>query len=68
MGMLVLSRKKNECVDIGDGIVVQVVDIRGDKVRLGFTAPKNVSVNRREVTEIIARQQAKGGESAQVDA
>lgn len=51
--MLVLSRKKNESIIINDNIVVTVVEIRGDKVRLGIEAPKDVSVHRREVYEAI---------------
>ena len=51
--MLVLSRKKNESVIIRDDIVVTVVEIRGDKVRLGIEAPKEVTVHRREVYEKI---------------
>jgi len=54
--MLVLSRKKNEAVvvDLGDRVIeVTVVEIRGDKVRLGFTAPKEVPVHRREVYDAI---------------
>ena len=54
--MLVLSRKRDEDLVIGDGIVVRVVDIRGDKVRLGVIAPKEVPVHRREVYEAIQRQ------------
>jgi carbon storage regulator len=57
--MLVLSRKKNESVVIGEGVEVFVVDIRGDKVRLGFVAPESVPVNRREVHEAIERSKAK---------
>lgn len=53
--MLVLTRKKNESVVIGENIVVMVVQIRGDKVRLGIDAPKEVSVHRREVYEAIKR-------------
>lgn len=53
--MLVLSRKRDESVMIGD-IEVQIVDIRGDKVRLGITAPADVPVHRREVYEAINRQ------------
>ncbi len=53
--MLVLSRKKNERIVINDNIVVMVVDIRGDKVRLGIEAPKEVSVHRREVYDAIKR-------------
>ena len=54
--MLVLSRKKSECVVIDDTIIVSVVDIRGDKVRLGFEAPKNISVRRQEVWASIQRE------------
>jgi carbon storage regulator len=56
--MLVLSRKKNESIVINDDITIIVVDIRGDKVRLGVEAPKEVSVHRREVYEAIHRQDA----------
>lgn len=51
--MLVLSRKKNESIIINDHIVVTVVEIRGDKVRLGIEAPKDISVHRREVYDAI---------------
>jgi carbon storage regulator len=51
--MLVLSRKTNESIIIRDDIVVTVIDIRGDKVRLGVEAPKEVPVHRREVYEAI---------------
>ena len=54
--MLVLSRKKNESIIINDHIVVTVVEIRGDKVRLGIDAPKEVTVHRREVYEAIQNQ------------
>lgn len=54
--MLVLSRKKNESIIINDHITVTVVEIRGDKVRLGIEAPKEVSVHRREVYEAIQEQ------------
>ena len=47
--MLVLSRKKNESIIINNDIVITVVEIRGDKVRLGIVAPKDVSVHREEV-------------------
>jgi carbon storage regulator len=51
--MLVLSRKKNESIVINDDVVITIVEIRGDKVRLGIVAPKNVSVHREEVYEAI---------------
>lgn len=55
--MLVLSRKKNESIVINDDITIVVVEIRGDKVRLGVEAPKEVPVHRREVYEAIKRGQ-----------
>jgi carbon storage regulator len=51
--MLVLSRKKNESIIINNDITVTVVEIRGDKVRLGIVAPKEVPVHRQEVFEAI---------------
>lgn len=54
--MLVLSRKKNEQIKIGDDIEVVVVEIRGDKVRLGITAPKATPVHRLEVWAAIERE------------
>lgn len=55
--MLVLSRKKNESIVINDDIIIFVVEIRGDKVRLGIEAPKDVPVHRQEVYEAIKKQQ-----------
>jgi carbon storage regulator len=51
--MLVLSRKKNESIVINNDITVTVVEIRGDKVRLGIVAPKEVPVHRQEVFDAI---------------
>jgi carbon storage regulator len=51
--MLVLSRKKNESIVINNDIVITVVEIRGDKVRLGIVAPRDVPVHREEVYEAI---------------
>ena len=56
--MLVLSRKKNESIIINDDITIVVVEIRGDKVRLGIEAPKEVPVHRREVFDAIRRNEA----------
>jgi len=56
--MLVLSRKTNESIVINDDITVVVVEIRGDKVRLGVEAPKEVPVHRREVFDAIHRNDA----------
>lgn len=69
--MLVLSRQRDESIIIGDNIVITIVDIRGDKVRLGIDAPKEVPVHRQEVYEAIQRErnqadsgQAVSGESS----
>jgi len=58
--MLVLTRKKNETIVIGNEILVHVIEIRGDQVRLGIEAPKEVSIYRKEVYEAIKREQEKG--------
>ena len=54
--MLVLSRKKSESVVINDDIVITVVEVRGDKVRLGIQAPREIPVHRKEVLDAILRQ------------
>ena len=58
--MLVLSRQKDESIVIGDdgGIEIVIVDVRGDKVRLGITAPKEIPVHRREIYDAIQREKA----------
>jgi len=56
--MLVLSRKKNESIVINNDITVTVVEIRGDKVRLGIVAPKEVPVHRQEVYDAIHGKEA----------
>jgi len=53
--MLVLSRMRDESIMIGDNIVITIVDIRGDKVRIGIEAPKEIPVHRQEVYEAICR-------------
>ena len=64
--MLVLSRKKNESIVINNDITIVVVEIRGDKVRLGVEAPKEVPVHRREVYDAIKRNAAtQGGAQAE---
>ncbi len=55
--MLVLSRKQDEKIIIGDNISLMVISIQGDKVRLGIEAPKNVSIHRQEVYEAIKRKE-----------
>ena len=62
--MLVLSRKKNESIVIDNDITIVVVEIRGDKVRLGVDAPKEIPVHRQEVFEAIKRKQQNGQEDA----
>ncbi len=62
--MLVLSRKKNESIVINDDITIVVVEIRGDKVRLGVEAPKEVPVHRREVFDAIHRNEPVTGEKS----
>jgi len=54
--MLVLSRQRDETIMIGDEIEITIVDIRGDKVRLGINAPRTVQVHRKEVYEAIKRE------------
>lgn len=63
--MLVLSRQRDESIIIGDNIVITIVDIRGDKVRLGIDAPKEVPVHRQEVYDAIQRErnQADSGQT-----
>lgn len=64
--MLVLSRQRDESIIIGDDIKITIVDIRGDKVRLGIEAPTSIPVHRQEVYEAIQRenQQASGDGAA----
>ncbi|MCG8404323.1 MAG: carbon storage regulator CsrA [Phycisphaerales bacterium] len=54
--MLVLSRQRDETIMIGDDVEITIVDIRGDKVRIGITAPAQIPVHRKEVYEAIKRE------------
>jgi len=65
--MLVLSRQKDESIIIGDDVVITIVDVRGDKVRLGINAPKSISVHRKEVYEAIQREKAEKAKSGVTD-
>lgn len=56
--MLVLSRQRDESIMIGDEVEITIVDVRGDKVRLGITAPKHIPVHRREIYDAIQREKA----------
>lgn len=54
--MLVLSRQRDETIMIGDDIEITIVDIRGDKVRVGINAPKHIAVHRKEVYDAIQQE------------
>ena len=66
--MLVLSRQRDESIIISDNIVITIVDIRGDKVRLGITAPTEIPVHRQEVYEAIQRENLKASRLQPKDA
>ncbi|MBI4846096.1 MAG: carbon storage regulator CsrA [Candidatus Omnitrophica bacterium] len=61
--MLVLSRKPNESIIIGDEIEVKVVEVRGEQVKLGITAPRNISVHRKEIYLSIQEQNKSAAKS-----
>jgi len=63
--MLVLSRQRDESIMIGDDVQIVIVDVRGDKVRLGITAPREIPVHRREIYDAIQQEKAtkKSGEN-----
>jgi len=65
--MLVLSRQRDESIMIGDDVEITVVDIRGEKVRLGISAPPHIAVHRKEVYEAIKREKQANGGDAHVD-
>ena len=56
--MLVLSRQRDESIMIGDDVEITIVDVRGDKVRLGINAPRRIAVHRKEIYEAIQREKA----------
>lgn len=56
--MLVLSRQKDESIMIGDDVEITIVDVRGDKVRLGINAPRNIAVHRKEIYLAIQKEKA----------
>ena len=60
--MLVLSRQRDESIMIGDEVEITIVDVRGDKVRLGINAPRSISVHRKEIYEAIQREKAQNKE------
>ena len=66
--MLVLSRHRDESIMIGDDVVITIVDIRGDKVRLGIDAPQDIPVHRQEVYDAIQRENQKAAQLDPADA
>lgn len=62
--MLVLSRQKDESIVIGDDVEITIVDVRGDKVRLGINAPREISVHRKEIYNAIQKEKAQNGGKA----
>ena len=65
--MLVLSRQRDETIMIGDAVEITIVDIRGDKVRLGINAPPQVAVHRKEVYDAIKAENRKAAETQGVE-
>ena len=61
--MLVLTRRLNQSIKIGDDIEVMIIEVRGDQVRLGVTAPRDISVHRKEIYEQIQRDKNAGKEN-----
>ena len=63
--MLVLSRQRDESIMIGDDVEIIIVDVRGDKVRLGITAPKDIPVHRREIYDAIKKEKGESQDSVE---
>ena len=62
--MLVLSRQRDETIVIDDSIRITIVDVRGDKVRIGVQAPRDVSVHRQEIYDVIKLEAEKGSQDS----
>ena len=65
--MLVLTRQKNESIMIGDDVEVTLLEVRGDKVRLGIRAPADVRVFRKEIYEAIQAENLAASQAADAD-
>ena len=65
--MLILTRKSGEGIRIGDAIALKIVEIRGNQVRIGIEAPRNVSVHREEIYETIRKQNLMAAQSSPAD-
>ena len=63
--MLVLSRQRDQTIVIGDNIEITIVDVRGERVRLGISAPSHISVHRKEVYDAMKREKAASGEGGE---
>jgi len=65
--MLILTRKAGETIRIGDDIAISVIEIRGNQARLGITAPRNITVHREEVYELIQKQNQEAAQARAQD-
>ncbi|MBI4972115.1 MAG: carbon storage regulator CsrA [Candidatus Omnitrophica bacterium] len=65
--MLVLSRKTNESIMIGDNVEIKIVEVKGDYVKLGITAPRSIAVHRKEIYEAIKRENEQAAKTQHVD-
>ncbi len=65
--MLVLTRKKEQSIVINDNIEVTIVDIQGDQVRLGISAPRNISIHRKEVYLEIQEENRRAAQAGNID-
>lgn len=66
--MLILARKVGQCIEVGDNIEIMVVEVRGDQVRLGITAPRSIAVHRKEILEQVAAENIQAASTAKAAA
>lgn len=57
--MIVITRQKDESIMIGDKVEISIIDVRGDKVRLGISCPRSISIHRKEIWEAMQREKKK---------